>query len=258
MDPIKIIFFDIDGTLVDMDKKRISSKMLDTLTRLKERGVLLCLATGRGPLTLPHFDGVAFDAYLTFNGSYCFNKKETIFSHPLFREDVAAILRNAAAISRPVSVATKDRLASNGSDDDLITYYALAQRELEITKDFDTVATQEVYQIMLGCRKDERHIILRDTRNAKVAAWLDWAVDIIPADGGKGTAIGEILNYYHLDRSDALAFGDGNNDIEMLQSVGMGVAMENASTELKAIAKDICGHVQDDGIYHYCMEHGLI
>lgn len=46
----KILFFDIDGTLIDMNRKKISDKMLETLIRLKERGILLCLATGRGPI----------------------------------------------------------------------------------------------------------------------------------------------------------------------------------------------------------------
>lgn len=67
-----------------------------------------------------------------------------------------------------------------------------------------------------------------------------------------------MLKYYGFDRSEALAFGDGNNDVEMFQAVGTGVAMENASEKLKAIATDYCGHVAEDGIYHYCVEHGLI
>ena len=83
-------------------------------------------------------------------------------------------------------------------------------------------------------------------------------MDIIPADGGKGIGIQRILEHYHLTKAEALAFGDGNNDIEMLQAVGTGVAMENASVQLKAIADDICGHVAEDGIYHYCIRHGLI
>lgn len=43
----KIIFFDIDGTLIDMKKKQITERMLDTLRRLRERGILLAIATGR-------------------------------------------------------------------------------------------------------------------------------------------------------------------------------------------------------------------
>ena len=52
--------------------------------------------------------------------------------------------------------------------------------------------------------------------------------------------------------------GDGNNDIEILQAVGTGIAMANASEQLKAVADQVCGHVAQDGIYHYCLEQGLI
>jgi hydroxymethylpyrimidine pyrophosphatase-like HAD family hydrolase len=44
----------------------------------------------------------------------------------------------------------------------------------------------------------------------------------------------------------------------MLQTVGTGVAMGNAPEKIKAIADEVCGHVSEDGIYHYCVNHGLI
>lgn len=53
MGKIKIIFFDIDGTLIDMQKKQISEKMIETLQKLKKNGIKLCIATGRAPITLP-------------------------------------------------------------------------------------------------------------------------------------------------------------------------------------------------------------
>ena len=111
---------------------------------------------------------------------------------------------------------------------------------------------------MLSCRAEEYAAILRDVTGAKIAAWWDRAVDVIPATGGKGTAVRKILEYYGLRKAEAMAFGDGNNDIEMLEAVGTGVAMENASDDLKAVADDVCGHVARDGIYHYCLRHGLI
>lgn len=220
--------------------------------------MLLCLATGRGPLTLPRFEGVEFDAFLTFNGSYCFNREETIFSNPLPGEDVRTLIRNAAALGRPVSIATRDRMVANGRDQDLVDYYAFAKREVEVAPDFDRAAGEEVYQVMLGCRKTDYPLLLRGTRRAKIAAWWDRAADIIPADGGKGVGIGKILAFYQLDRAQALAFGDGDNDIEMLQAVGRGIAMGNASQGLKAVADDVCGPVAQDGIYHYCLTHGYI
>ena len=258
MSPIKIIFFDIDGTLIDMQKKQVTEKTLEMLRRLREKGILICLATGRSPVSLPKFDGVEFDAYLTFNGSLCYTNQEVVFSNPIPANDVQMLIQNAAALDRPVSVATCDRLAANGSDNDLAEYFSFAHLDLTVAKDFDDVAHQEVYQVMLGCREYEYPAVLKDVSGARITAWWNRAVDIIPADGGKGIGIQKILEYYHLTKAESLAFGDGNNDIEMLQTVGTGVAMENASVQLKAIADDVCGHVAEDGIYHYCIRHGLI
>lgn len=256
---IKIAFFDIDGTLIDMNRKKISEKTVEALARLKENGVILCIATGRGPFGLPHFEGIEFDAFLTFNGSYCFQKQQDIFSNPILKEDAKQIIQNAAFINRPVSIATRNRLISNGTDCDLEEYYSFANMKVTVSDDFEKVLNEErIYQLLVSCRESERETLMKNVRQAKITSWWDGAVDIIPKDGGKGVGIERILSYYHLDRSEAIAFGDGNNDIEMLQTVGFGVAMENASEELKAVAADVCGHVKDEGIYDYCLEHGLI
>ena len=74
----------------------------------------------------------------------------------------------------------------------------------------------------------------------------------------KGIGVNKVLEYYGIDKSQAMAFGDGNNDIEMFQAVGHSVAMGNASADLKAIASEVCGTCAEDGIYHYCKENGLI
>ena len=254
---IKIAFFDIDGTLLDMKKKEISEKVLETIKRLREKKVILCIATGRPPITLPAFKDM-FDVCLTFNGSYCFNKQQTIFSNPLDNRDVQKIIENAANIQRPLSVATKERLGSNGKDKDLIEYYSFAKLEVEVADDFEKIAGTEVYQVMMGGRKEEYAQILEGVQRAKITAWWDRAVDIIPADGGKGRGVEAVLEFYNLKKEDAIAFGDGNNDIEMLQSVGHGVAMGNASGELKEVADDVCKSVEEDGIYYYCLERGWI
>lgn len=257
MSSVKIAFFDIDGTMIDMERKKMTPLMLETLQRLKENHIHICIATGRSPMALPHFD-VEFDTFLTFNGSYCYNDKETIFSNPIPSEDIQTIIKNAAAIHRPLCLSTKDRLAANGTDQDLSDYFDIAKLPVPIVDDFDDVAKEQIYQIMVGCRKPEYSLLVKDAENAKIAAWWDRAADIIPANGGKGIAVEQILKYYHLDKSESIAFGDGNNDIEMLQAVGTGVAMENASEQIKKVADDFCGHVAEDGIYHYCVEHQLI
>lgn len=258
MGKIKIIFFDIDGTLLRLRAKELSEKTVEALNRLKANGIRLCIATGRTPVSLPHFSGIEFDTFLTFNGSLCYNDTETIFSNPISPDDVQKLIRNADSLGRPVSVATKSRLAANGFDIDLSDYYSIAHLQLTVAKDFEQVSNEEVYQLLLGCRETDYSAILKDVDGAKIAAWWDRAVDIIPANGGKGIGIQKVLEYYHLDKSEALAFGDGNNDIEMLLSVGTGVAMGNASPQLKDVADEICKDVAEDGIYDYCLTHGLI
>ena len=146
----KIAFFDIDGTLIDMQSKRITEKTLEALQRLRAGGVKICLATGRSPVALPVFPGVEFDAYLTFNGSLCYTAGgETIFSNPIAHEDVQKIIANGAAIGRPVCVSVRDRLAANGTDVDLTDYFAIAKMVVPITDEFDTVCREDVYQLMM-------------------------------------------------------------------------------------------------------------
>lgn len=259
MDNVKITFFDVDGTLIDMDTKEITPRTLEALRRLRERGVLLCLATGRSPRALPRFDGVDFDAYVTYNGSHCYDRAGTvIYSAPIPPKDVAAVIANATSLGRPVSVDTKERLVANGKDKDLVDYYAIAGLEVDVAPDFDAVAAGEVFQLELGCRKADWPLLLRGAPGAQIAAWWDRAVDVIPAAGGKATGVAKTLEYFHLDPAQALAFGDGGNDLEMLQLVGHGVAMGNAKEEVKSAVGEVCPGVAEDGVYRYCLERGLI
>lgn len=216
----RIIFFDIDGTLIDMEKKQVTPLMLDTLHRLQANGIRLAIATGRSPMTVPLWDfpGVQFDVLVTFNGAYCYDKNRVLFASPIPAEDVRTLRRNAAALGRPLCVATESTLAANGNEQDLDDYFAVA----------------------------------------KIAAWWDRAVDIIPTAGGKGNGIAVVLQAYGIPKADAMAFGDGNNDLEMFGAVGTCVAMANGSADLKAAATHLCGSCAEDGIYHFCADNGLI
>ncbi|MBE5811906.1 MAG: Cof-type HAD-IIB family hydrolase [Clostridiales bacterium] len=258
MTPVKIIFFDIDGTLVNPKTGHISDNTLLALTRLRERGIKICISTGRAPSEVPDFGPLKFDAYCTYNGSLCYANNEILHSNPIAPADVAQVLKNAAGIGRPVSVAVRNRLAANGWDPDLADYYRLAKLELTVAPDFDAACQENVYQILIGCREAEHAALIQGAHGVKIAVSWDRAVDVIPASSGKGTAIAKVLAHFGLEASQAMAFGDSQNDLDMFKAVGVGVAMGNATSQLKAVADDVCGAVSDDGIYHYCLEHGLI
>ena len=76
-------------------------------------------------------------------------------------------------------------------------------------------------------------------------------MDIIPANGGKGFGVKKVLDYVPFTKEEAIAF-------EMLQAVGTGIAMDNASQNVKAVADVICGSVREEEIYRYCKENHLI
>ncbi len=129
---------------------------------------------------------------------------------------------------------------------------------IAIDEKFDEKCTDDIYQIMLSCVSSEYEKILHGTKGTSVTSWWDRAADLIPSESGKGRAVKSVLDYYGFSKQEAIAFGDGRNDIEMLGAVGMGIAMGNAGDEVKAIADAICKNVEDDGIYYYCVGNGLI
>ena len=96
----------------------------------------------------------------------------------------------------------------------------------------------------------------QDLADYYTLASLELTVD--PDFDAKIAGIRGILAYFGLTPSQAIAFGDSYNDLEMFRSVGHSVAMGNAVEDLKAIASDVCPSVSQDGIYQYCLVKGLL
>ena len=256
---IKIAFFDIDGTLVQFWKKIPSEKTVYALNELKKKGILICIATGRTSLMLPKFEKIKFDVYITFNGSFCFNDKEIISKSPIPKKDVLQILNNSKRMNRGMTISNEKYQVTNCKDEILETYFSFVSVKNIVVDDFESRCNNDdIYQIMIGVNKSEYDDILKGTTDVEITAWWDKAVDIIPSFSGKGKAVNNILAYYGFSKDESIAFGDGNNDIEMLKAVGTGVAMENSNNDVKAAADVICKSVDDDGIYYYLVENGII
>lgn len=255
---IQIAFFDLDGTLLDPATHAISPKTAETLARLRRRGIRTCLVTGRDRASLPDFGSTVFDAFAVSNAALCYVNDEVIFSNAVEPREVDTLLRNAAALGLSVSVAVGDRISANLYSEDMAGYYALAGLELTVDPDFDKVIRQPVYKVMVGCRPQHHEALLQGTSTVKLAISWDRAVDIVPKTAGKGAGIRSILAHFGLKPSQAMAFGDSYNDLEMLQAVSHSVAMGNAVEALKASACAVCPPVSQDGIYQYCLQNGLI
>ena len=106
----KILFFDIDGTLIDMQKKCITPLMLSTLHKLQANGIRLAIATGRSPMTVPleEFPGVQFDVFITFNGSYCYDKDRVLFASPIPTEDIRTLRRALLRYSGELGISSPE------------------------------------------------------------------------------------------------------------------------------------------------------
>ena len=156
---VKIIFFDIDGTLLEMGKTEITPNMRKALCSLKQNGIKICIATGRPFVTIPMFEGVVFDAILAFNGSFCVAGEQVVAKCPIPKEDVKKIIENAKRMERPVSIATAEEIVANGSDKDLEDYFAIAHHRVNVSEKFEEYVEKDVFQIMLGCDLEERKII---------------------------------------------------------------------------------------------------
>ena len=258
MKKIKIAFFDIDGTILRFGKPDMTDRVKEALNRLQKNGVLICLATGRPLAVIPKFEGVKFDLTIAFNGSVCLAGDKAITNLVIPYEEVIQIIENATRMNKAVAVATKSRIVTNGVDDALREYFELASLKATPSHEFDNAIKEEVYQMMLGCERSEWDEVLKGTKKAKIAAWWDSAVDIIPDGSGKGNAIKKVVEYFGFSPDEAIAFGDGGNDVDMLKDAGIGVAMGNASDSVKAEADEVCLSVDEDGIYHYLKEKGLI
>ena len=78
---VKAVFFDIDGTLVN-DRKSVLKSTKDAIKIVKEQGVLVGVATGRGPFFVKELmDDLDLDFAVTYNGQYIFNKDRVLFEH---------------------------------------------------------------------------------------------------------------------------------------------------------------------------------
>lgn len=255
---IKIAFFDVDGTLLRLGHKELSANTAAALRQLHQNGIILCMATGRCYTGVPHFDGIDFDVLLTFNGSFVTKGNDIIFKNPINEHDKYQIISNLKQMNRAIAISNKHMIVTNGTDPDLEQYFAFGSEKLKIADNFDEISRTDIYQIMCSCKKDEHSQILSGAPHSQITAWWDKAADIIPLNSGKGNAVAAVLRHYGFSKDEAIAFCDGHNDIEMLEAVGMGVAMGNAKDEVKAKADFVCKSVEDDGIYHYCVENKLI
>ncbi len=256
---VKAIFFDVDGTLVSFRTHAISPAVLDALGRLREQGVLLFLSTGRHPLML---DGVRaafpFDGYITLSGQYCFCGDQVLRSQPMEPRAVEQLV--AAALTGAFSCIFLERqeLYLNLANQFTARFMEQLHLPMPPVADPRRALGREVYQAIAFLTRDNQSLLLDRAPELETTRWHPDFLDVIPRGGGKDLGMDALLDHFGLRPEQAMAFGDGENDLSMLVHAGVGVAMGSASGAVKRRADYVTGTVDEDGVVSALRQFGLL
>ncbi|OOR93522.1 hydrolase [Moraxella caviae] len=256
----KIVFFDIDDTLYIKYDNYVPPSVTTALLALKERGIMVAIATGRGICVFPPainelIDKVGIDLFVTINGQYNEFRGEPLVDFALTSEQIRTTTDLLKRKNLAYGYMTRDAILAFDETPAMTAALTSLHIPYRVVDSFDM--TTPVYQ-MLTFYDDNSTIDLDLPSDLKTVRWHVSGVDILDAKGSKARGIQAVLDALGLDFSEAMAFGDGLNDLEMLQAVGTGVAMGNAHPNLKAVADYVCPNHTDDGIYQGLKMLGVI
>ena len=257
---VKAIFFDIDGTLLSHKTNSVPASAVRALEALREKGILTFIATGRHLPELKKLhalDGLHFDGAVSLNGQYCCNDEGVIYHCPLDRADVAALLDYLKANPHPCILVEADRMYINFHNALVEKVQAAIHSELPTIGDLDRGYDHPIYQVILYMNDQER-TSLPPMPGIKFTSWNMGGADGIPANGGKFTGIAKVLEHYGIEKNETMAFGDGENDVDMFSAVGTAIAMGNACRSAKEAAHYITDKVDEDGIWNALKHFGVL
>lgn len=260
---IKAIFFDVDGTLVSFRQKLLPDQLVEDLPALRAKGVKLFLSTGRAIQDLENtgmLRGVEFDGYVTLNGQYCCDAKgEAYRDAPIALADLQGAYR--VLVENPQLPALME---GNGEsymtqiNDRVREIYQFLHTDLYPVRDPAWLLEGKVYQFVPFVAPDEEKLFLDAMPNCLHTRWHPKGIDIIPRGGGKVIGVQATMERYGWTSDEVMAFGDGENDAEMLKLAGIGVAMGNAMDSLKAVADYVTDTADEVGVSSALRHFGLL
>ena len=253
MQDIQAIFFDIDGTLVSFKTNRVPESTQAALAALRKRGIKLFIASGRPPIwaaLLKKQLDFTFDGQVLLNGQYCVDAAGQPFhQNPLPQRSLRTLLR---------WLEQHPDIVCDFMEADYVYQNRPAPGTDRPLDDPARCLTHPTFQIspLVGPEADAE--ILAQAPGFKSARWKDSSTDLIPADGGKPAGMTQMLRRFGLGQEQCMAVGDGLNDIEMLRWAGVGVAMGNGGSAVKAAADWVTDDVDADGLAKAMRHFGLI
>lgn len=256
----KIIALDMDGTLLN-DKKVITDRTKDALIKAREKGVKVVLASGR-PVDglkqyLEELNLISDEEYvLSFNGSLVQKVKseEVLYEIGLNGKD----LHYLYDVSNNLGVNIHAFSPTRGLITPKVSKYTELEARLNNIDinicDFNEVTEDEhIVKVMFI---DEEELIDKVVEKLpaemyekfKVVRSSPFFLEEINKESGKATGLAALAKYLNVSKDEIIAVGDAENDLDMIEYAGLGVAMGNASESVKKIANYITADNNNDGI----------
>lgn len=260
-----IVFFDVDGTLLN-SAKQVSPLTLRALEALHDTGVKLCIATGRPvksarlAMQHHHIDHL-LSGYVCNNGIEIVNivHQTYLTRHHLNKSDVVRLLNHVKHLNANAMIYGPHHCYALAMDDTIARIALQNQLEPVITNlyelDFET--TPKVLIIVNETTSPRIQAFMHDNPLPGLQSFISQAdlYEFVSAHAGKGKGVLTLAEQFGYHADSILAYGDAQNDLEMIALVGHGVAMGNADEQLKDIAQEVCLSNDEDGIAYSLKHH---
>ena len=259
---IKAVFLDIDGTIIDNGRgvPKVTDNTKKAIRMLQEKGIFVFIASGRSKCMLPlDIKNLGVDGFILTNGAYADFHGTKLLTHHIAHETIDVIKKSCEETNSVYFLVTQTWIYTKDINNELaqnfIKSWGLPDCYKNEDKERDYYIALAVCPDSEACDKLQEKIegVCKPKRHQN---FNSFDLDALHLSKGKG--VKEVLSILNIDRAEAIAFGDGHNDIEMIKSVGCGIAMANAVDDLKKVADDMCGSVTEDGIYHYLIDKKII
>ncbi|MBM7651019.1 Cof-type HAD-IIB family hydrolase [Neobacillus cucumis] len=256
----KVVILDIDGTIVPHGKT-VSHATKNAIQMLKDKNLEVVIATGRAPyFSTTVIEETGVDSMIFFNGSYVYHEGKEIYQNAIDKSILKTIHQLSGDYQHPLTFLSGTSFkATDLSHPFVVEAYSHDPWKPELAQPRYWME-QDIYQLFLHCNLEEEIHYKSKIPELDFRRWSSGAktCDVNLTKSNKAVGITKLLERLGIAPDEAVAFGDGLNDIEMLSLVGMGVAMGAASDELKQAANMVTLSAEEDGVVYGLKQLGLI
>ncbi|ALQ67750.1 Cof-type HAD-IIB family hydrolase [Bacillus thuringiensis] len=246
----KVVFFDVDGTLLSEIDRSMHESTKEAILRLIEKGIHVVVTTGRPYSLCSQFKELGINTFISANGAHIKCGEKVIYKSVLSSEIVHDISEFAELHGHGISYFTEDFVMNGIASDNEQVIQALSET-LNLGKypEKSWGLSEEIYCLCLYADEIEAQKFLERYPTLTFERFHGYVMNVLEdSKVSKLTAIQKVLEHLEICKSEAIAFGDGGNDIEMLYYVGLGIAMENGGEELKKKADFVTKKSSEGGI----------